>query len=234
MIKRLFIVLAMVVAAVGLHAQWSAGLMVGYDYNSYDYAKGYGYDLRYGGRSGFAMSVPVQYTVNDWFALRADVAYLQKGHKMHRTGYHAGPTENVRDHYLHLPIQAQFSFGTAKVRGYLGLGGYVGYWLHSHRQGVDIINMGPWGTVEDNSESHWYYYDECVDFNSDRDQRFDAGLVASLGVGYRITPRIEARAETVLHYSVIDTASGSSGNLAPRYNSTFSFQVGCIYYFTAK
>ena len=50
MIKRLFIVLAMVVAAVGLHAQWSAGLMVGYDYNSYDYAKGYGYDLRYGGR----------------------------------------------------------------------------------------------------------------------------------------------------------------------------------------
>ena len=39
MIKRLFIVLAMVVAAVGLHAQWSAGLMVGYDYNSYDYAE---------------------------------------------------------------------------------------------------------------------------------------------------------------------------------------------------
>ena len=80
MIKRLFIVLAMVVAAVGLRAQWSAGLMVGYDYNSYDYAKGYGYDLRYGGRSGFAMSVPVQYTINDWFALRADLAYLQKGH----------------------------------------------------------------------------------------------------------------------------------------------------------
>lgn len=58
--------------------------------------------------------------------------------------------------------------------------------------------------------------------------------MASIGLGYRITPRIEARAESVLHYSVIDTASGSHGNLAPRYNSTFSFQVGCIYYFTAK
>lgn len=49
---------------LGARAQWSVGVMADYDYNSYDYAKGgYAYDLRYEGRGGLSMSIPVQYAV---------------------------------------------------------------------------------------------------------------------------------------------------------------------------
>ncbi len=68
---------------------------------------------------------------------------------------------------MHLPVMGQFSFGTPQVRGYLGMGGYMGYWLHSHRKGVDINFFRPWGSPDVNDESSWYYYDECYGDNRD-------------------------------------------------------------------
>lgn len=40
MIKRVFIFVFDVMTVLGARAQWSVGVMAGYDYNSYDYAKG--------------------------------------------------------------------------------------------------------------------------------------------------------------------------------------------------
>lgn len=63
MIKRVFVFVFAVMTVLGACAQWSVEVMAGYDYNSYDYAKGYAYDLRYEGRGGFSMSILVQYAV---------------------------------------------------------------------------------------------------------------------------------------------------------------------------
>ena len=63
MIKRVFIFVFAVMTVLGARAQWSVEVTAGYDYNSHYYTKGYAYDLRYEGRGGFSMSIPVQYAV---------------------------------------------------------------------------------------------------------------------------------------------------------------------------
>ncbi len=173
LLKRVFLTFSLAIVAIAANAQWSVGVLAGYDYNLYDYAKGYAYDLRYDGRAGLDFTVPVQYNFNQWFGLRADIDYVQKGHKMHRSGIHQGSYTNTRDHYLHLPIVASFSFGGEKIRGYLNLGGYMGFWAVSSIEGQARLAMAP-----DIDDTQYYYFNEKLDFDSKRDNRFDAGRLA--------------------------------------------------------
>ena len=80
LLKRVFLTFSLAIVAIAANAQWSVGVLAGYDYNLYDYAKGYAYDLRYDGRAGLDFTVPVQYNFNQWFGLRADFDYVQNGH----------------------------------------------------------------------------------------------------------------------------------------------------------
>lgn len=63
--KRIILCLFALTLCVGARAQWSAGIMAGYDYNVYSVAKGYAYDYRYGGMGGMEVTVPVQYNFFD-------------------------------------------------------------------------------------------------------------------------------------------------------------------------
>ena len=64
LLKRVFLTFSLAIVAIAANAQWSVGVLAGYDYNLYDYAKGYAYDLRYDGRAGLDFTVPVQYNFN--------------------------------------------------------------------------------------------------------------------------------------------------------------------------
>lgn len=233
--KKNLILTLLLLCCVTARAQWSIGIAAGYDRNNYTYEKGYAYDYRFGNKSGLEIDVPVQYNFVDWFGVRADLAYVQKGHTMHRTGNHAGEYYDMRDHYLQLPVMASFSFGGSKVRGWFNPGVYAGYWLSSHWSGVTkMANSENFGLGIYEDSGYAYYFDEKVDFLSKRDNRLDAGLTGVVGIGWRFLPNIEARLEGVCWYSLVDRASGSSNNLAPRYDTTFTGRVGFAYYFSKK
>ena len=59
MMKKFSICLLALTLCLVARAQWSVGIMAGYDYNSYSMAKGYAYDYRYGGIGGLEVTVPV-------------------------------------------------------------------------------------------------------------------------------------------------------------------------------
>ena len=80
------------------------------------------------------IGVPVTYSYNDWFTLRADALFVQKNYKMHRSSYVAGFHSKCSNNYLSLPIVAQFSFGGKRLRGFVNGGGYLGYWLSSYQK----------------------------------------------------------------------------------------------------
>jgi hypothetical protein len=230
------ILMLMLCCSVCAKAQWSVGLMAGYDRNVYTYEKGYAYDLRFGNRSGWELTVPVQYNFNDWLGVRADLSYVQKGHKQHRTGYATGMEYKTRDHYLQVPLMASFSFGGSKVRGWFNPGGYMGYWLSSYWEGVTAMPTSPNGVSNSISSDPdiAYHFKEKVKFMSDRDNRLDAGLTAVVGVGWKFHPNLEARMEGVCWYSLVDRASGDSHNVAPRYDTTYSIRLGITYFFDKK
>lgn len=70
-------------------------------------------------------------------------------------------------------------------------------------------------------------YSEKVDFDSRRDNRFDAGVTAGAGVEYRLTPLISLTAE-VRHYYGLTNMYKNTTVGDPRYNTTWTFQAGCM------
>ena len=235
MMKKFSICLLTLSLCLVARAQWSVGIMAGYDYNSYSMAKGYAYDYRYGGMGGLEVTVPVQYNFLDWLGVRADISYVQKGHTMHRTGIYEGLWTKTRDHYLHIPLMVSFSFGGERVRGWVDAGGYVGGWLASWQKGIDEYPIGSEpdqeGPFKYYQDERGYHFDEKVEFLDKRDQRFDAGLTGLAGVGWKVTHLLELRLEGVCWYSLIDTASRMQDNVAPRYNTTWALRFGCAFHF---
>lgn len=190
---------------------------------------GYAYDMRYEERGGFTVGIPVQYDFFDWLGVRAEVSFVQKGHKMHRTDVWNKLHTDTRNNYLHVPVMARFSFGGQRVRGFLNAGGYIGGWLSSHRKGLAYRYFGDGS--DDNSgwitPGDSYEFDEKVPFDSRRDNRFEAGLAGGIGVACRVAPRVEVEVEGRCYYALTDMQKAYMKFQTPRYNTTFVIQAGC-------
>lgn len=210
-------------------AQWKVGINAGYAYNRYCIDTQYAYDFNYKGRDGLTIGIPVEYGILDWFAVRADLIYLQKGYKM--TRLYLEDCRDRRDHYLSLPVMARFSFGSEKLRGFLHAGGYVGYWADSRVKGRELSHTILLDKLL-NGENIFFPYDHKYAFNSKRDNRFDAGLAGGIGMSYRILPHIEIEAEGRCYYALTSiTKDYMKHTKQPQYNTTFTLQAGVKYCF---
>lgn len=216
-------------AVVPAAAQWRVGVTAGYSYNKLCMDTGYAYDLRYEERGGFTVGIPVQYDIFDWLGVRAEVVFVQKGHKMYRTDIFQKMYTDTRNNYLQVPVMAQFSFGGQRVRGFLNAGGYIGGWVSSHRKGT----AWRWFGDEEGDDSgmitpgNIYEFDEKAPFDSRRDNRFEAGLAGGIGVSCRVTPRLSVEVEGRCYYALTDMQKDYMKFRTPRYNTTFVIQAGC-------
>ncbi len=205
---------------------WFLGFEGGYNYNDYSIETNYAYDMRYKGAGGITVGVPVQLDVVDWFALRMDLQYVQKNHKMYRTHAFQELYTNTHDHYLQLPILLNFSFGGEKLRGYVGVGGYFGCWLASHREGVMLAMSNTSNSLGGTP----YSFDEYRPLDAKHDCRFDSGLAGHLGLRIKIDERMAFHAETAFYYGLVSTEKIE--NIAaptPRYNTTYSLLIGLTF-----
>ena len=69
----------------------------------------------------------------------------------------------------------------------------------------------------------YYSFSEKVEFDDDRDQRWDCGLVAGVGLEYRFANRWAAQVEARYYHSTTMKDY--------RYNSTIAIQAGVNYKF---
>lgn len=219
--------LAAISALPASAATWFMGFEGGYNYNDYSIETDYAYDMRYKGAGGITVGVPVQLDVVDWFALRMDLQYVQKNHKMYRTHAYEGVYTNTSDHYLQLPILLNFSFGGEKVRGYVGVGGYFGCWLASHREGAAIALSN---NMSEADGSLFYAFDEYRRLDKRHDCRFDSGLAGNIGIRLKIDDRMAFHAETDFYYGLVSTEK-TKGLVAPnpRYNTTYALLIGLTF-----
>ncbi len=218
--------LAIISSLPAMAAKWHIGFELGYDYNAYSIETNYAYDMRYKGAGGVSAGVPVQVDIKDWFAVRMDLLYLQKNHTMHRTHSYDAIYTNTCDHYLQLPVLLDFSFGGKLVRGYVGVGGYMGCWLASHRDGrtVSVANVTTY------LGGGCYEFDEYRKLDKRHDNRFDAGLAGNLGLRVKIDESMSFFAETNIYYGLVSTEK--TKNLIapnPRYNTTCTIQIGLMF-----
>lgn len=207
-------------AALAAQAQWRVGVTGGADYNVFSMDKQYLTDYQIDGRWGATVGVSGQYDFNSWLGVRADLNWTQKNYRKHRAIL-SQMDYKYRNDYLQLPVMASFGFGGEKMRGFCNLGAYGGYWLNSHCEGTDYNNLGIYTMA----------FSEKVEFDSDRDQRWDCGLLGGIGLEYRITPQWAAQAEVRYYYSTTSTTKQYMRVKDYRYNNTTAIQLGVYYFF---
>ena len=220
--KKIVLVLTavMLLTTVAAHAQWRVGATIGGDYNFYSVDKQYMTDLEIQGSPGLTAGVSGQYSFMDWLGVRVDLNYTQKNYQIHRAMLDKWEY-NYRNDYLQLPVMAAFSFGGTKLRGFCNLGCYTGIWLNSHISGTDFNLFS----------SKWVSLNENVKFNSDRDNRWDAGLLAAAGLEYHIANHWAIQLEARYYHGLTSTTKPYMRVADYRYNSTMALQVGVYYLF---
>lgn len=216
-------------------AQWRVGARVGLTTTSVTTENGYFYDWRYSSNPGLSVSVPVRYDFRDWFAVQAEVAYVQKNYGLWRSGHYEETGEDLTNHYLSLPVLAHFSFGPAKLRGYLDAGFYVGGWLAARREGGRAVTFPLTDdglAATDDWDSPVYptvSYDEKYAFDSRRDNRFEGGALVGVGVEWQLGGRMALQGGCRYYHSLSDVQKDYMLDRVPRYLGTFDFHVGILF-----
>ena len=205
--------------SLAVHAQWRVGVTAGTDYNVFSMDKQYQSDWQIDGRWGFTMGITGQYNFLDWLGVRADLNWTQKNYRRQRNRV---PIDyKYFNDYLQLPVMASLSVGGEKLRGFVNLGVYGGYWLSSHREGYDMHLF----------QGKTYSFSEKVEFDNDRDQRWDCGLVGGLGLEYHFAKHWAAQVEVRYYYSTTSVQKQYMRVKDYRYNATTAIQAGVNYIF---
>lgn len=232
--RRLAVFLYFMTSVLIVNAQWRIGLTVGATYNFYSIDNHYMTDWHYKGAWGKLLfgthGVPIatlgvmgQYDFTEWFGLRADFNWTVKAYHQHRTML--SMDYDTQNHYLQLPIMASFSFGGQKLRGFLNAGFYGGYWISSYDYGTKQFALSLLPLIGGIKNQ----------FDKERDQRFDFGLVGGVGVEWRFRflkrewawQIVEAR----IYYSTRSSQKDYMRIKDPRYNTTLALQSGLCYFF---
>jgi hypothetical protein len=205
-------------------AHWHIGVAGGYTRNQLYTSEGAHVFTAYDAGDGFAISIPVRYQFNSWFALQTELQYIQKNYSWRRTEQYTGLSSEITNSFISVPLMANFSVGGSRLRGFLNAGGYLGVWVESRRKGT-------WQGFADNVDPDkvvYFDFDEKVDFNKDRDNQFDAGLLLGIGLQYAFNP-CAVFLEGRFNYGLTDLQKDYMYDKAPRINDTFVFTAGVVF-----
>lgn len=219
--KRIIFLFALLLglATEGVHAQWAVGIKGGVNNTSVERSNAGRIDETYSSLRGFDLGIQAHYSFNDWLALRVDLDYMTRSHRMDRNLTLVNSLfMEYSNSYLMLPVLADFSFGGSKLRGHLLCGGFAGYWLTAHRKGV---TFGITGFLD---------VDEDLEFNDDT-QRLTAGLAAGVSLSYDINSWLGVNLDALYYYDLVSYRKGYEHLNDPRYLSTLNFDLGVYYKF---
>ena len=213
-----------------VQAQWRVGASGGATYNWYHIDTQYQTDYRYEGAWGWNAAVFTQYNFRDWIGLRAEVEAAERNYRFYRSGIYAGTNYTYHNTYVQVPVMAQFSFGAVntpewpkggKVRGFLNVGVYAGYWAASRQKGTFYDSMS--GITSKVNDPYIY--------QSEKDQRADFGLVGGIGIEYQPVAHWAIHAEGRCYYGFISTVKQYMLIKDYRYNTTIGMNIGFAYIF---
>ncbi len=219
----------------GLHAQWSVGVEAGSATN-YVITNTSSLPFTVTQRStGYSIGIPVNYRITDWFSVSADPNVMKKNYKVVRTDFFQGVYETHDNTYVQFPLTAHFAFGPGRLKGFLNLGGYIGYWAGGKISGSEPNILNPvddaFFTSNPSSvfgENKSYSFSEKYAFNATRDNRFEAGWVLGIGVSYQLSTRYNLFIEGREIQALTDQQKNYMINQIPRYNQTFALTFGCL------
>ena len=179
------------------------------------------------GKAGYLAGVGLLVPVGHLFAISTGAAVLQKNYSLDRTGIYQGLYQSFRNDYLQVPVSARYTFRSGKWEAFGEAGFYIAYWLSGSIRGTipdiygatDSIHAD--GTVTETFRVR--KYDEKYRFDAGRDNRFEFGWVAGLGISFDVSSRYALCFQYSYYRSQTDRYKAASNSA---YNDTQSFTLG--------
>lgn len=170
--KILYIFLLFLVGLNHAHGQFHVGVQGGANLSKMDFTNNINYkftEIDY--LQGFIGGLVVQFINSKHTGVQAEINYSQKGWVENDTVGLNNLKYKSQINYIEMPVLTHVNIGGGNFRGLLNLGPYFGYAL-SAKKSVKDIDTGR---------------EESLDYNfdSDKDNRFDFGLMAGGGFEYR-------------------------------------------------
>ena len=214
----------MLIFAIGeVSAQWAVGMRGGWNSTTISRTNANRIDETYSAQSGLELGVQGRYTITPWLAVRANVSYMQRNHRMDRNLNYLDQVYTIHTNsYLMLPVEADFSFGGERLRGHLLTGGYGGYWLNERLKGTTYWMTDYYVFFND--------FDEKREFKDD-DRRFCAGLTAGVAISYAFNQHWELCADALYYYDLTSHHRIYEHLADPRYLNTISLNINFLYKF---
>ena len=213
-------------------AQFSVGVEGGYTRNYLQSNNANRDFTNYHPGNSFAVGIPVQYKIANWFAIATDPSYVRKTYLQERSSFYAGTYQISTNGYLQLPVMGHFMFGGEKLKGFFNLGAYGGYWLTGNVKGRIPNVLNPTNDVTATNTLYYYSspysYNEKYTFDTRRDNRIEAGWIAGAGISYAVTSKYAVFAEGRMMQSITDMQKNYMLNQTPRYNQTYGANAGIM------
>ena len=205
------------------NAQWALGLKGGWTRTSIERTNLGRIDESYSSLNGFDLGIQAHCSFTDWLAIRVDLDYLKRSHRMDRNlPIVSKAYTEYRNDYLMLPVMADFSFGGKLLRGHLLCGGYGGYWLKARVKGTSFTSTF--------TEHFFQDFDANHEFTAE-DQRLTAGLVGGIGMTADVHEHIGINIDALYYYDLVSYHKGYPHLSDPRYLNTISLCLGVYYKF---
>ena len=209
--------------------RWTIGVKGGWSYTNITRSNMGRVDEFYSPLSGYDVGLQMRCRLIDWLAIRADLGFMSRSHRMDRTLHYIDPVyTKYSNDYLMLPVMADFSFGGMKLRGHAYCGVYGGFWTQARTKGTTYWMTDYYVYFED--------FKERREFNSE-DQRLIAGAVGGLGLSYAFLdvwkngggPVITL--DALYYYDFVSHHKGHAHLSDSRYLSTLSVTLGLAFCF---
>ncbi|GHV39140.1 hypothetical protein AGMMS49546_10700 [Spirochaetia bacterium] len=213
----------------------NAGDANNYLYNSNDHYRPY---TETSSAHGFTISVPVRYQIFTWLGVQVEPTFIQKNYSNYRTAAYTTdviPIDYKRlysdwtNSFVDFPILANLSVGLPRhpeLRAFINAGGWLGVWAESRIKGSQRTTSGDPGGYYGSTDFYQYNsYDEKVEFDNRKDNRFDAGLIIGGGIQYSfkaLTFNMEVR----YYGSLTDLQKPYMKEQLPMMNDTIVVQAG--------
>jgi hypothetical protein len=199
------------------------GLSGGYAGNSLYTSTGYRAFTHYETGHAFTVGLTARWAFFDWLSVQAEPSFIQKNYSQVRTEMLSEIHYTVTNSFVDIPILANLNWRVYKnLSVFANVGGYLGVWVNSHIKGTAReFTENSW----DREEVYYYSYNEDVPFDSRRDNQFDAGLLAGLGIKYD-AKSFCVYAECRFNYGLTDLQKDYMINKVPRINDTLTVQAG--------
>ena len=218
--KRLLVLGILLSALCSLSASWYIGGEAVYNHSFVSSATRFP-STEMKGFSGFDLSFIAGYELTDCISFESGIRYSMKN--MH---YSKEDVDNltVMHNFLELPLSVSFSFGSDRVRGFVGGGGYIGIRFLQAVAGRTMLGSESLENMTSVPNSSYVF--TFIDFNSG-DNLFDAGLEAYAGVSYFLPSEnnTEIYLKARYQYSLTSLSKGQKDNV-DTYIDALSVDIG--------